>query len=121
MDLGKVEVGRSLTVPVVFRNGSVSASRRLRMLKDPWDNIQLSVDELVLPPGGSMTLELHIVPPAPGVYHHKLALEEEGVALPAIEVIYAAMECFYRLEDGNGEVAKELDFGTLLRGTSKEL
>jgi len=32
-----------------------------------------------------------------------------------------ALVCIYKIEEENGVVAKELDFGTLLRGTKKEM
>ena len=47
-------------------------------------------------------------------------MEEDGVVLPGLEIVYVVVDSRYRIEDGNSCAVKQIDFGTLIKGVKKE-
>ena len=47
-------------------------------------------------------------------------MEEDGIVLPGLEIVYVAVNSHYKVEDANNCVVKQVDFGTLLKGIKKE-
>lgn len=70
---------------------------KVRLIKDAWDNIQITPDEFSLPPLKKSKVEVVLYPQALGAYHHKIIVEAEERLLQPIEITYAAIDFAFRI------------------------
>jgi hypothetical protein len=122
VDLQALDLGRQHRITLEFANESADhVLSKVRLVKDAWDNIQITPDEFSLGPLKRTKVEVVLYPQTLGAYHHKLVVEADERLLQPVEITYAAIDFAFRIENEKQEAVKAVDFGTMLRGTRKQI
>ncbi len=75
VDLKTIDLGRLQKFNLSFDNKSTTTKiGKIRLIKDAWDNIQISPDEFSLEPKQNMKIEIGFNPQSIGAYHHKIVV-----------------------------------------------